>query len=198
MNKIEAKNRQCTSPSIGNAIWILPFDTICLLKNYCRIVRHQCCKVKKNNRRENEGTQRAGCNHVRVADIGSLSARTKRAIKFSSGAYLLFPAPQQRRYFFLLQTNEDYKGRRGLSIFVTHLNLQQVEFTLWLDSVKDRIAKDITLCLTRTTTVSPPSLYRQKSFLQPLHPTPKKPTFELVLLWPFNLATWCPQTNKWR
>ena len=67
-----------------------------------------------------------------------------------------------------------------------------------LDSVKDRIAKDITLCLARTTTVSPPSLYRQKSFLQPLHPTPKKPTIELVLLWPFNLATWCPQTNKWR
>ena len=127
-------------------------------------MRHQCCKVKKNNRRENEGTQRAGCNHVRVADIGSLSARTKRAIKFSSGAYLLFPDPQQRRYFFLLQTNEDYKGRRGLSIFVTHLNLQQVEFTLWLDSVKDRIAKDITLCLTRTTTVSPPSLYRKNSF----------------------------------
>ena len=52
-----------------------------VLNNYCQIVRRQCCKVKKNNRGENEGTQCVGCNQVRVAEVGSFSVRTKRAIK---------------------------------------------------------------------------------------------------------------------
>ena len=82
MNKIEVKNRQCTSPSISNVIWILSSDTICQLNSNCQIVRRQSCIVKKNNRRENEGTQSVGCIQVRVAEVGSLSAKTKKAIKF--------------------------------------------------------------------------------------------------------------------
>ena len=44
----------------------LSSDSICQLNNYCQI----------------GGTASIGCNQVRVAEVGSLSARTKRVINF--------------------------------------------------------------------------------------------------------------------